>query len=365
VDGGSGAVSDANGSGETTLDVEQSGALAPGAKMVVYQAPNSDAGFTDAYFQAASENVADTVSTSWGEAEDVIDTAIGTHQETPAFQAATDLAFLELDAQGQSNFVAQGDAGAFDDSDELGSTDLNVDNRATARGPRRRAAHAARPDPALHNGLGPDPARAGLGLGLAVAALQALGGKSEASFASPTPAAGAAVQPGRAMPATSRRTRHHPVPREAVAEPAVPAVRPIAAAVGVIFHPHPATVSGISRAGGACRPVHQADPFTGFKEYFTGFQAIRGDRLGRHQLRGAQLNGAAASHHEASAPGRLWNPLIYQFAAALVPRCTRCRRPARGTPTCSTPAPGPPVEPGDRPGHAGLRRAGPRLPARQ
>ena len=51
-------MSDANGSGETTLDVEQSGALAPGAKVVVYQAPNSDAGFTDAYFQAASENVA-------------------------------------------------------------------------------------------------------------------------------------------------------------------------------------------------------------------------------------------------------------------------------------------------------------------
>ena len=44
VDGGAGPVSDAAGSGETTLDVEQSGALAPDANIVVYQAPNSEQG---------------------------------------------------------------------------------------------------------------------------------------------------------------------------------------------------------------------------------------------------------------------------------------------------------------------------------
>ena len=48
VDGGAGKVSERVGSGETTLDVEQSGALAPQANVVVYQAPNSDAGFIDA-----------------------------------------------------------------------------------------------------------------------------------------------------------------------------------------------------------------------------------------------------------------------------------------------------------------------------
>ena len=72
VDGGPGAPSDASGSGETDLDVEQSGGLAPGANVIVYQAPNSDPGFVDAFFSAASQNAADTLSASWGEAEDVI-----------------------------------------------------------------------------------------------------------------------------------------------------------------------------------------------------------------------------------------------------------------------------------------------------
>jgi kumamolisin len=62
VDGGPGAPSDASGSGETDLDVEQSGALAPGANVIVYQAPNSDPGFADAFFTAASKNTADTPS---------------------------------------------------------------------------------------------------------------------------------------------------------------------------------------------------------------------------------------------------------------------------------------------------------------
>src|SRR4029077_5374629 len=60
VDGGPGAPSDASGSGETDLDVEQSGGLAPGANVIFYQAPNTDPGFIDAFFSAASRNKADT-----------------------------------------------------------------------------------------------------------------------------------------------------------------------------------------------------------------------------------------------------------------------------------------------------------------
>jgi hypothetical protein len=44
--------------GETDLDVEQSGGLAPDAKVIVYQAPNTDSGFADAFFDAASQNLA-------------------------------------------------------------------------------------------------------------------------------------------------------------------------------------------------------------------------------------------------------------------------------------------------------------------
>ena len=130
VDGGPGAPSDASGSGETDLDVEQSGGLAPGANVIVYQAPNTDPGFIDAFFSAASQNVADTLSTSWGEAEDVIAIESAAGEETAAYTAAFDEAFLELADQGTSVFDAAGDAAAYDDSDEFGTTNLSVDTPA-------------------------------------------------------------------------------------------------------------------------------------------------------------------------------------------------------------------------------------------
>jgi kumamolisin len=127
VDGGPGTPSDDSGSGETDLDVEQSGALAPGANVIVYQAPNTDPGFADAFFSAASDNTASTVSTSWGESETILQASIASGVETPAYAAAFDQAFLELAVQGQSAFDASGDAGAYDASDDLGTTNLSVD----------------------------------------------------------------------------------------------------------------------------------------------------------------------------------------------------------------------------------------------
>jgi subtilase family serine protease len=127
VDGGAGAVSNAKGSGETTLDVEQSGALAPRANIIVYQAPNTDPGFFDAFATAASQNKADTVSSSWGESEDAILTGIAAQTEPHTYQQAFDEVFLELAAQGQSSFVAAGDSGAYDASGDVGSTDLSID----------------------------------------------------------------------------------------------------------------------------------------------------------------------------------------------------------------------------------------------
>jgi subtilase family serine protease len=127
VDGGPGAPSDAAGSGESDLDVEQSGGLAPGANVIVYQAPNTDPGFIDAFFAAASQNTADTVSASWGESETFVDAAVAAGQETAAYEAAFDEVFLELADQGQSVFVSSGDAGAYDASEDLGSTNLSVD----------------------------------------------------------------------------------------------------------------------------------------------------------------------------------------------------------------------------------------------
>src|SRR6202042_303973 len=104
VDGGSGPVSDVSGSGETTLDVEQSGALASQANVVVYQAPNTDFGFVDGFFAAASQNIADTVSASWGESETEIQALVNSGQESDAYADSFDEAFLEMAAQGQSAF---------------------------------------------------------------------------------------------------------------------------------------------------------------------------------------------------------------------------------------------------------------------
>jgi kumamolisin len=130
VDGGPGAPSNAAGTGETDLDVEQSGALAPGANVVVYQAPNTDPGFIDAFFTAASQNIADTLSTSWGESETYVAGAVAAGEETNAYEAAFDEAFLELADQGTSVFDAAGDAGAYDASSDIGTTNLSVDTPA-------------------------------------------------------------------------------------------------------------------------------------------------------------------------------------------------------------------------------------------
>ena len=127
IDGGPGAPSDASGTGETDLDLEQSGSLAPGANVIDYQAPNTDPGFADAFFTAASQNTADTVSTSWGESETALQYLILAGQEASTYNAAFDEAFLELAVQGQSAFDASGDAGAYDASRDLGTTNLSVD----------------------------------------------------------------------------------------------------------------------------------------------------------------------------------------------------------------------------------------------
>ncbi len=128
VDGGSGAPSGAAGSTETDLDVEQSGAIAPGANILVYEAPNTDFGFVDGFAEAASDNIASSFSSSWGEAESVINVYTALGNETTEYQASFDEVFEEMAIQGQTGFVSAGDAGAYDDSDEIGTTNLDVDS---------------------------------------------------------------------------------------------------------------------------------------------------------------------------------------------------------------------------------------------
>jgi kumamolisin len=124
VDGG-GEISADAGTGETCLDVEQSGGLAPAAKVVVYDAPNSDAGFIDSFYKAASDNLVDSMSCSWGEAEEFFFPEVAGVDNRPQL-IAFHQAFLEAAAQGISLFVAAGDSGAFDINDAFNDPVNNV-----------------------------------------------------------------------------------------------------------------------------------------------------------------------------------------------------------------------------------------------
>jgi subtilase family serine protease len=140
VDGGSGPPSDDSGSDETTLDVEQSGGIAPAAKVRVYEAPNTNQGFVDLFAKAIDENLADAISCSWGEWE-WFDTYANAPVSNPVSGMKTSslLAlhqlFVQAAAQGQSLMSAAGDAGAYDANDGMAPPDyslaLSVDNPAS------------------------------------------------------------------------------------------------------------------------------------------------------------------------------------------------------------------------------------------
>ncbi len=126
IDGGPGSPSNASGTDETDIDVEQSGGVASGANVIVYQSPNSPSGFADAFFTAASQNTAGSLSVSWGESETAIQVEAALDLGSSAYGAALDEAFLEMAEQGQSAFAAAGDTGAYTASRDLGTTNLSV-----------------------------------------------------------------------------------------------------------------------------------------------------------------------------------------------------------------------------------------------
>ena len=130
VDGGSGPPSADSGSVETDIDIEQSGSLAPGANIIAYQAPNTDYGFVDAFFTAASQNLAGSVSASWGLSETAIQAEVLSGEESAGYVQAFDEAFLEMAAQGQAAFTSSADYGAYTAFADIGTTNLAVDNPA-------------------------------------------------------------------------------------------------------------------------------------------------------------------------------------------------------------------------------------------
>jgi kumamolisin len=92
--------------GEVLLDIEMVGALAPGARQLVYFAPNTDQGFIDAVTTAGHASPAPaTISISWGQSEDAW---------TAQSRTALDQAIADAAALGVTVCVAAGDNGSSD-----------------------------------------------------------------------------------------------------------------------------------------------------------------------------------------------------------------------------------------------------------
>jgi kumamolisin len=123
VDGGANAPSPGNDADtEVALDIQVAGGVAPGAKIAVYFAPNSDAGFTDAISAVVhdSKNGPTLLSISWGSAES---------QWTGQAIASMNSALQDAASVGLSVFVASGDSLA---TDGVGDGEAHVDFPASS-----------------------------------------------------------------------------------------------------------------------------------------------------------------------------------------------------------------------------------------
>jgi len=105
--------------GEVDLDIEVAGAIAPGAHIVVYFAPNTDRGFLDAITSATHDttNNPSVISISWGSAE---------VNWTGQAMQAMDQAFQAAAALGVTVCCAAGDNGSGDGvtTDQLAHVDF-------------------------------------------------------------------------------------------------------------------------------------------------------------------------------------------------------------------------------------------------
>jgi kumamolisin len=110
-----------NADGEVMLDIEVAGATAPGARIVVYFAPNTDQGFVDAITTAVHDDVnkPSVISISWGSPEiNWTDQAIRAFDQ--AFRAAAMLGVTVCAAAGDAGSADQhSDAPGFDGLDHV------------------------------------------------------------------------------------------------------------------------------------------------------------------------------------------------------------------------------------------------------
>jgi kumamolisin len=329
IDGGAPGPSADAGTPETDLDVEQAGAIAPKAHVRVYEAPNTDPGFADAFFAAASDNISDTVSTSWGDSEPFLQDAIAGSTEPATYEAVFDEVFLELSAQGQSDFTASGDSGAYEALSDLGTTNLSQGLPGTS--PYVTSAGGttlpgAQTYPKLNlagNPIGGTetvniPSERAWGWDYLWPLYATLPEPSEVAAATDPFWIGGA---GGGYSVIEPRPSYQQGVSVFNARPYLKPTKPAPTPGGLIlptsfaFNPTPALTAGFQNAGRAVPDIStNADPDTGYAVYdpatLGGFAIFGGT-----SFVAPQLNGAAAVI-DSSLAGRtgLWNPAIYAFA---------------------------------------------------
>jgi kumamolisin len=328
VDNGAGAPSEAAGSAESDLDVEQAGAVAPDASLVVYQAPDTEGGFADAFFAAASQNQADTLSSSWSASETLLLASAAAGGATPAYAQAFDEAFLELAAQGQSTFLAAGDAGAYDAAADIGTANLSVGSptdspfatsvggttlggtitATTTSGGTVKATVAAQRTWAW-DWLWPDYAALGFATEESAAAASAIGGGGGYSSYEPLPLYQAMLTQQNASGAGSYSALPYLKPAD------YGNVDGLYLPTKSTFESNPTIVTGEGNGRALPDLVADADPFTGYLLYDPLASSALQGGWGGTSVATAQLNGAAAliDQHVGHRVG-LWNPAIYSFA---------------------------------------------------
>ncbi len=94
--------------GEAALDIENVSALAPGAQIDVYEAPNTTAGSLDEFSRIIDDDSASVISTSVGLCETDM------QSDEPGVQAIENILFEQAAAQGQTVVSAAGDDGSSD-----------------------------------------------------------------------------------------------------------------------------------------------------------------------------------------------------------------------------------------------------------
>lgn len=106
VDGFNGSAG--QGAIETELDIEVVAAIAPHARQIVYEGPDTTQGLNDTYNKIVTDHKVHIATTSWG----ICESSSG-----PGELQTLDTIFKQAAAQGISFFAASGDSGAYDCGD--------------------------------------------------------------------------------------------------------------------------------------------------------------------------------------------------------------------------------------------------------